>query len=299
MTEMIDTVAMYFSFPFVQYAFLAGVAIALSSSMLGVTLVLKRFSYIGDGLSHVAFGAMSVSAACKIVFEELSASAGEGSFLSKLFENDIVLVLPITVIAAILILCARDSSKIKGDASVAMISVGSLALGYFVMNIFSPPSNLSGDVCSTLFGSTLILTLTKVDMVLSVVISLLVVCFFVFFFNRIFAITFDPDFAFACGTPTRLLNIVMASVIAVIIVLAMNLVGTLLISALIIFPPISAMMVSKSFKGVTALSCVVSVFGAAAGILVSIVAGTPVGSTIVIINIVCFVICKLISIFQK
>ncbi len=280
MSDLFQNLAMYFSFPFVQYAFIAGIMIALASSLLGVTLVLKRFSYIGDGLSHTAFGAIALASVFKIA-------------------NDTWFVLPVTIICAILILCVRENSKVKGDASVAMISVGALAFGYLILNIFSPPANLSGDVCSTLFGSTLILTLTKTDVIFSVVFSLIIILFYVVFYNRIFAITFDEEFAFASGTPTKLLNIVMATVIAVIIVLAMNLVGSLLISALIIFPAISSMLVFKSFKQVTIFSCVFSVTGAASGILISIVAGTPAGSTIVMIDILCFGICKLISAIKK
>ena len=271
---ILNTIKTYFSFSFVVYAFVAGIMISLSSSLLGVTLGLKRFSYIGDGLSHTAFGAMAVAKVKKMT-------------------NTTLFVLPVTMICAILILCAKENSKIKGDASVAMISVGSLAAGYFLMNIFSPSTNLSGDVCSTLFGSTLILTLTKTDMILSVVISALVIIFFVIFYNRIFAITFDENFSFACGTNTKLVNIILASVIAVIIVLAMNLVGTLLISALIIFPAVSSMLVCKSFKKVTVFACVISVFSAITGILAAIIWSTPVGPTIVIVDILCFAVCKI------
>lgn len=274
MISLFETLRNYFSFSFVVYAFVAGIMIALSSSLLGVTLVLKRFSYIGDGLSHTAFGAMAVASILKI-------------------SNSTVFVLPVTMVCAILILCAKESSKIKGDASVAMISVGALAVGYFLLNIFSPSVNLSGDVCSTLFGSTLILTLTKFDMILSVVISALVILFFVIFYNKIFAITFDEDFSFACGIKTKLINMVLASVIAVIIVLAMNLVGTLLISALIIFPAVSSMLIFKSFKMVTIFACGISVFCAVTGILIAILEGTPVGPTIVIIEIICFFICRI------
>lgn len=280
MSDLFQNLAMYFSFSFVKYAFIAGIMIALSSSLLGVTLVIKRFSYIGDGLSHTAFGAMALASVFKLA-------------------SNTWFVLPVTVICAIVILCAKENSKIKGDASVAMISVGALAFGYLIMNIFSPPANLSGDVCSTLFGSTLILTLTKSDVIFSVVFSALVILFYIIFYNRIFAITFDENFAFASGTKTRLLNVVMATVIATVIVLAMNLVGTLLISALIIFPAISSMLVFKSFKKVTVFACVFSVIGAASGILISIIAGTPVGSTIVMIDILCFVICKIISLISR
>ncbi len=277
MISLFETLRNYFSFSFVVYAFVAGIMIALSSSLLGVTLVLKRFSYIGDGLSHTAFGAMAVASILKI-------------------SNSTVFVLPVTMVCAILILCAKESSKIKGDASVAMISVGALAVGYFLLNIFSPSVNLSGDVCSTLFGSTLILTLTKFDMILSVVISALVILFFVIFYNKIFAITFDEDFSFACGIKTKLINMVLASVIAVIIVLAMNLVGTLLISALIIFPAVSSMLIFKSFKMVTIFACGISVFCAVTGILIAILEGTPVGPTIVIIEIICFFICRIFGV---
>lgn len=279
MMELFETIQMYFGYSFVRYAFFAGIMIALSSSLLGVTLVLKRFSFIGDGLSHTAFGAIAIASVLKIA-------------------NATLFVMPVTVICAILILGAKESAKIKGDASIAMISVGALAFGYFILNLFSSGANLSGDVCSTLFGSTLILTLTKTDMWISVIFSLLVIIFYVVFYNRIFAITFDENFAFACGTKTKLMNIVMASVIAIIVVLAMNLVGSLLISALIIFPAISSMLVFKSFKNVTIFSCVLSVIGTVLGILIAIVSGTPVGSTIVIIDITFFAVCKIISMIK-
>lgn len=280
MNEIIKSIEIYFSFSFVKYAFIAGTMIALSSSLLGVILVLKRFSYIGDGLSHTAFGAMAIASVLRI-------------------SNDTIFVLPITILCAIIILCANENSKIKGDASVAMISVGALAVGYFLMNLFSPPANLSGDVCSTLFGSTLILTLTKTDMILSIVISSIVIIFFVLFYNKIFAITFDENFSHACGINTKLLNIIIASVIATIIVLAMNLVGTLLISALIIFPAISSMLIFKSFKNVTIFACIFSILCSSLGILISIIGATPVGSTIVIIEIIIFIICKFFSFLKR
>ena len=273
---MIESLKMYLEFPFVRYAFLAGTMIALASSLLGVTLVLKRFSYIGDGLSHAAFGAMAIASVLKL-------------------SNSTLFVLPVTVVCAVLILCAKESSKIKGDASVAMISVGALAFGYFIMNIFSPPANLSGDVCSTLFGSTLILTLTKAEVLLCTVLSLLVVLIFICFYNRIFAVTFDENFAKATGTNADGYNLMIAVIIAVIIVLAMNLVGSLLISALVIFPALSAMRVFKSFKAVTIASAVIAVVCALAGILISILAGTPVGSTIVAAMAIVFLICSFLE----
>lgn len=280
MTELFETIRMYFTFSFVRYAFIAGIMIALVSSLMGVTLVLKRFSYIGDGLSHTAFGAMALASVLKI-------------------SHNTIFVLPVTVLFAILILCAKENSKIKGDASVAMISTGALAIGYFLMNIFSPPANLSGDVCSTLFGSTLILTLTKSDMIFSVIIAALVIILFLYFYNRIFALTFDEDFSNTCGTNTKIVNIIFAAVIATVIVLAMNLVGTLLISALIIFPAVSSMLIFKSFKNVTIFSCIFSVTGTIIGLLISVISGTPVGATIVVIDIVIFAGCLMFSKFRR
>jgi len=268
---MINTLVQYFNYSFVQYAFIVGILISLCSSLLGVTLVLKRFSFIGDGLSHVAFGAMSIAAVLNL-------------------SNNMYLVLPFTVIAAILLLKSGKNTKIQGDAAVAMISVASLAIGYLIMNIFSSSANLSGDVCSTLFGSTSILTLKKSEVVLCVVLSLAVIVAFIIFYNKIFAVTFDESFAQAVGTHAGIYNLVISIIIAVIIVLAMNLVGSLLISALIIFPALSAMRVFKSFKTVTICSAIISLFCSVSGLLISILAGTPVGSTIVAADLIVFIL---------
>ena len=273
---MIETIGMYLQFPFVRYALIVGVLIALCSSLLGVTLVLKRFSFIGDGLSHVAFGAMAIAGILHLT-------------------DDMLFAMPVTVLCAILLLRTGQNTKIKGDAAIAIISVGALAVGYLLLNLFSTSSNLSGDVCSTLFGSTSILTLTKAEVWLCAILSTVVVIIFLLFYNRIFAVTFDEDFARAAGTRVEAYNLLIAVVIAVIIVLAMNLVGSLLISALIIFPAMSAMRVFKSFRSVTICSAVLSVCCALTGILVSIVAGTPVGSTIVAVDIAAFLICSLIA----
>lgn len=276
MNAMMEKLTLYWTFPFVRYALAVGILIALCSSLLGVTLVLKRFSFIGDGLSHVAFGAMSIAAILQI-------------------KNEMPLVMVITVICAILLLRTGQNAKIKGDSSIAMISVGSLALGYLMMNLFGTSSNLSGDVCSTLFGSTSILTLSQSEVWLCAAISLAVIAIYVFFYNKIFAVTFDENFAKATGVRAERYNLLIAVVIAVIIVLAMNLVGSLLISALIIFPALSAMRLCKSFLSVTVFSAVVSALCAGVGILISILAGTPVGSTIVAAQIVVFGLCSLIS----
>ena len=276
MIMLIEKLELYFQYPFVRYALIVGVLIALCSSLLGVTLVLKRFSFIGDGLSHVAFGAMAVAMVLSLT-------------------NTMVLILPVTVLSAILLLRTGKNARIKGDAAVAMISVGALAIGYLIMNLFSTSANLTGDVCSTLFGSTSILTLTMSEVWLCVGMSVLVIAIFILFYNKIFAITFDESFATATGTKANLYNLLIAVVIAMVIVLAMNLVGSLLISALIIFPALSAMRVFKSFRAVIVCSAVLSVACAAVGILVSILAGTPVGSTIVATDIVAFALFSLIG----
>lgn len=266
---MIDKLIFYFQYPFVRYALIVGVLIALCSSLLGVTLVLKRFSFIGDGLSHVAFGAMAVASVLN-------------------FTNNMIFILPVTVICAVLLLRTGQNTKIKGDSAIAMISVGALAIGYLLMNLFATGPNLSGDVCSTLFGSTSILTLARGQVVLCSILSVAVVVVFVTFYHKIFCVTFDEIFAKATGMKTDFYNLLIAIITAVIIVLAMNLVGSLLISALVIFPALSAMRVYKTFFGVTVCSVVLSVICAVIGILLSILAGTPVGSTIVATDIVAF-----------
>ncbi len=280
MMAMIEKILFYLQYPFVRYALIVGVLIALSSSLLGVTLVLKRYSYIGDGLSHVAFGAMSVASVLKLT-------------------NQMVLILPVTILCAVLLLRTGQNSKIKGDAAIAMLSVGALAFGYLVMNVFSTSANLSGDVCSTLFGSTSILTLTSREVVLCAALSFLVVCLFIVYYQKIFAVTFDENFARASGTDADRYNLLIAITVAVIIVLAMNLVGSLLISALVIFPALSAMRLFHNFKSVTICSALLSVTCALLGILASILAGTPVGSTIVAADAIAFGLCSLIAAVQR
>ena len=266
----------YFSFPFVRYAFTVGILISLCSALFGVTLVLKRYSFIGDGLSHVAFGALAIATV-------LGAS------------NNMLVIMPITVAAAILLLRMGQNAKIKGDAAIAMISVGALAVGYLLLNIFPSSANISGDVCSTLFGSTLILTLSKTDVWVCVIMALLVILAYCFFYNKIFAVTFDENFTRAIGVKTQAYNLLIATVTAVVIVLAMRLVGSLLIAALIIFPALSAMRVFKRFKQVVIASALISVCASAAGLVVSILYSTPVGATIVAIDIVFFAVFSIVG----
>ena len=266
----------FVNYPFVRYAFVVGLLIALCASLLGVTLVLKRFSFIGDGLSHVAFGAMAVAAVTGLT-------------------NKMIIVLPVTVLSAILLLRTGQNTKIKGDAAVAMISVGALAVGYMLMNVFPSSSNISGDVCSTLFGSISILTLRKSDVALCVVMAVIVILMFLLFYHKIFAVTFDESFAQASGISANGYNLLIAVITSMIIVLAMNLVGSLLISALIIFPALSAMRLFRSFRSVIICSAVISVICAGAGIILSILFSTPVGSTIVVADMVVFFLFSLIA----
>lgn len=272
MINIFSRLAEYFSYDFVIYAFIVGILVALCSALFGVVLVLKRFSFIGDGLSHVAFGAMAVAAVIGVT-------------------DNMLIVLPVTVCSAIILLRTGQNAKIKGDAAVAMISVGALATGYLLMSVFSASANVAGDVCSTLFGSFSILTLSSTDLWLCLTMSAAVLLMFVLFYNRIFSVTFDERFSRAVGLNTSLYNLLVAVVIAVIIVLAMKLVGSLLISALIIFPALSAMRVCKSFRTVVLFAAVLSVLSAALGIIASILLSTPVGPTVVCTDIVAFFIC--------
>ena len=276
MIEFFQSIADCFQYQFVWYAFIVGILVALCSSLLGVTLVLKRFSFIGDGLSHMAFGAMAVAAVVGLT-------------------NNMIISMPVTIIAAVLLLRTSQNSRIKGDAAVAMLSVGALAIGYLLMNLFPTSSNVSADVCTTLFGSVLILTLSTAEVWISVGLAVLTGLVYIFFYHKIFAVTFDENFARATGVKANIYNLLIAVVTAVIIVLSMNLVGSLLISALIIFPALSAMRVFKSFKSVTVSSAIISVVCAASGLLISIVAGTPIGPTIVAVDIIVFFIFFLVG----
>ncbi len=277
---MIDTLVTYLSYPFVQYALIVGVLVALCASLLGVSLVLKRFSFIGDGLSHVAFGALAVATILHV-------------------SNELIVMIPITVLAAVLLLGASNNAMIKGDASIAMISVGALAFGYLVLSKFSGSTNVSADVCSTLFGATSILTLTITDVWVCIVMSILVIFVFAFFYNKIFAVTFDETFSEATGIRAKVYNYMIAIITALVIVLAMELVGSLLVSALIIFPALSAMRLFKSFRAVTLCSAVIAVIGTTVGMLISILASTPVGASIVAVDVVIFALFSLAGIFRR
>lgn len=276
MTDLPGTLGTYLAYPFVRNALLAGLLIALAAALLGVTLVLRRLSYIGDGLSHVAFGTMAVAGALN-------------------FADRLALSLPATAVCAVVLLRSGRGAKVRGDAALAMLSAGALALGYLLMNLRPGTSNVAGDVCSTLFGSTSILTLAPSDVRLCAALSLAVAAFFALFRNRVFEVVFDPDFARTAGTRTAFWETALAVLSAVVIVLAMRLVGTLLISALLVFPAAGALRVCRSFRATLLCAAATGVLCALAGILAAILAGTPVGSTIVAADLLAYLLLGLLG----
>lgn len=277
--SIFEKLGYYLSFDFVKYALVVGVLISLCCGILGVTLVLKRYSMIGDGLSHVAFGATTIAAVVGLA--------------------DMYFMLPITVIVAILLVRMTNKGKVKNDSAIAMLSVGALAIGYLLVNLFSTSANISGDVCSTLFGSTSILTLSTLDVWLSVALAVVLLVYFVFFHNKIFAVTFDEGFSKATGMKTNLYNDILAVIVGIVIVLAMKLVGSLLISALIVFPALSAIRLFKSYKMVIIFASIISVINSVLGILISMLWGTPVGATIVVIDIFVYIVCWCVDVILK
>jgi len=279
-TDLIVRLGSYFSYPFVRYALIAGLLVSLCASLFGTTLVLKRFSFIGDGLSHVAFGSMAVASALGVKY-------------------NMAVVLPITVLAAVLLLRTGQKARLKGDASLAILSVSALALGYLCINLFSPSSNLSGDVCGTLFGASSILTVSRTEVFLCLLLALLVLGFYLFFYHRIFSVTFDEEFAQGSGLNADAYNLIIAVVTAVIIVIAMRLVGSLLITALVIFPAVSAMRLLKSYRHVAVFSAVFSLITAGSGMLLSILFSTPVGATMVAAQLAGYLLCQLPAVLQK
>ena len=269
--NMLEQLQLYFSYDFVRYAFIAGILISLCAGLLGVVLVLKRYAMIGDGLSHVAFGAMAIAAVLGFA--------------------PMTVALPVTVAVAILLLLAGEKQLIKGDSAIAMLSAGSLAVGYLLLNLFpsSDTGSLSGDVCASLFGSTSMMTLSNTDVWLCVGLSVAVIGFFVIFYHKIFAVTFDEGFATSSGVRVRAYNFLIAAISGVVIVLAMKLVGALLISSLIIFPALSAMRVFRSFRSVVICSAVISVVGSLTGLLAALLLSTPTGASVAVVHIIIFI----------
>ena len=278
--SLFSTLYDYLQYPFVINAIIVGAFISVCASLLGVTLVLKRFSYIGDGLSHVAFGAMAIAAVLN-------------------FSDNMPFMLAITMVCAVFLLKTGQRRLVKGDASLAMLSVSSMAIGYLLLNVSSSSTNISGDVCTTLFGSTSILTLSKHDVWLCILLSGFAILLYVLFYNKIFAVTFDERFSTAVGTPASIYNLGIALATAVIIVLAMKLVGSLLVTAIVIFPAISAMRLFKTFRSVSIFAAIFSLVCSILGTFISILASTPVGSTIVAVDLSFYLICWLISAVKK
>ena len=271
-----EKLTLYLSYPFVQYALLVGMLIALCSALLGVTLVLRRMSFLGDGLSHAAFGAMSLAAVVNL-------------------SDDMLLVLPLTVGCAVVLLCGGEKWNLQGDSAIAMVSVSALAIGYLLMNLFSSSVNLSGDVCTTLFGSTSILTLRLWEVWLCVGLSIAVVALFVLCYHKIFAVTFDESFSRATGTRTELYNTLLAVLTAITVVLGMRMMGALLISSLIIFPALSAMCLCRSFKSVVVTSAAISVICFLLGLMSSYFLETPTGASIVVADLICYALFRLLG----
>ena len=276
-----ETLIHYFFYPFVRYAVIAGILISLCAGLLGVVLVLKRYAMIGDGLSHVAFGAMAVAAVLGFA--------------------PMTVALPVTVAVAVLLLLAGEKQLIKGDSAIAMLSAGSLAVGYLLLNLFpsSDTGSLSGDVCASLFGSTSMMTLSNTDVWLCVGLSVAVIGFFVVFYHKIFAVTFDEGFATSSGVKVRAYNFLIAAVSGIVIVLAMKLVGALLISSLIIFPALSAMRLFRSFRSVILCSAVISVMGSLTGLLAALLLSTPTGASVAVVHIVIFLVFTLLGKFRR
>ena len=274
--NIFEKIAYYFQeFDFVRRALIVGGLISLCCAILGVTLVLKRYSMIGDGLSHVAFGAMTIAMVLTIA--------------------DMYVMLPITILVAIFLIRMTNKGKVKNDSAIAMLSVGALAFGYLIVNLFSSSANVSTDVCSSLFGMSSILNLNTFEVWLCVGLTIFLLAFFVIFHNKIFTTTFDENFANATGVRTAVYNNIIAIIIGIVIVLAMKLVGSLLISALIVFPALSAIRLFKSYKMVIIFASIIGVVNSILGILIAIIWGTPVGATIVIVDIFTYFVCWLVD----
>ena len=270
---MTETLLEMLSYPFMVRAFVVGILVALCSALLGVSLVLKRYSMIGDGLSHVGFGAMAVAAAANAA--------------------PLAVAIPVVIVAAVLLLRISGSSRIKGDAAIALISTSSLAIGVMVISM---TTGMNTDVYNYMFGS--ILAMSREDVALSVTLAVVVLALYIFFYQKIFAITFDETFARATGVKAGLYNTLIAVLTAVTIVLGMRMMGALLISSLIIFPALTAMLACRTFRSVTIHAAVISVVCLAAGLLMSYLGGTPAGASVVMANIAALILYSLAGLIR-
>ena len=266
---MADELIAVFSYPFMQRALIVGVLVSLCAALLGTSLVLKRYSMIGDGLSHIGYGALSVAAVMNVA--------------------PLKLALPVVIIAAFILLRLSESSKMNGDSAIAFFSTTALAVGILV----SSKAGLTNDVSHYMFGS--ILAMTKGDVILSVVLSVIVILAYVVLYNRIFSVTFDETFARATGVNAGIYNMIFAVLTAVTVVLGMMMMGALLISSLIVIPTLTSVRVCKSFRGVVLTSGAVSVVSFLAGMMISLLFNTAPGASIVIVNVVFFLIFSVVG----
>ena len=270
----IEPLVEMFSYTFLVRAVIVGLLVSLCASLLGVSLVLKRYSMIGDGLSHVGFGALALATALNLA--------------------PLTVSIPIVVLAAFLLLRLSENSAIKGDAAIALISTASLALGVVVISM---TTGMNTDVCNYLFGS--ILAMSKTDVYLSITLSVVVLTLFILFYHKIFAVTFDETFAKATGTKTGMYNMLIALLTAITIVLGMRMMGALLISALIIFPALTSMRLCKRFMTVTISAAVISVICFFIGVVISYLYAIPTGASVVMVNIIAFCLFGLINIIKQ
>lgn len=270
---MLEMVMEMMSYPFMLRAFIVGILVSLCAALLGVSLVLKRYSMIGDGLSHVGFGAMAIATAFNVA--------------------PLSVAIPVVVLAAFFLLRIKEDTRMKGDAAIAMISTGSLAIGVMVISM---TTGMNTDVSNYMFGS--ILAMSNSDVIMSVILSIIVLVLYVLFYNKLFAVTFDEKFAQATGVRANMYNTLLAVLTAITIVLGMRMMGTLLITALIIFPALSAMCICKNYKGVVILATVFAVICFAVGLMVSYVYATPTGASVVIMNMIVLVFCNLMKLFR-
>jgi len=278
---MINTLIEMFSYTFLVRAVIVGLLVSLCAALLGVSLVLKRYSMIGDGLSHVGFGTLAIATAIK----GSPFILGLPVIGAALTASPLAVSIPIVVLAAFLLLRISETGKIKGDAAIALISTSSLAVGVVVISL---TTGMNTDVCNYMFGS--ILAMRKEDVTLSVVLAIAVIVLFVLFYNKIFAVTFDENFAKATGVKTGLYNMLIAFLTAVTVVLGMRMMGALLISSLVIFPALTAMRLCKKFKTVTICSALVSVVCFFIGVVISYTKGMPTGASVVLVNIAAFLL---------
>ncbi len=270
---MLDTLFSMFSYTFMQRALIVGLLVSPCAALLGVSLVLKKYSMIGDGLSHVGFGALSVALV--------------------LGASPLKISVPIVVLAAFLLLQLNEKSRVGGDAAIAMVSTSSIAVGVIVASL---ANGMSADIYDFMFGS--ILSMTDSDLKLSLILSAAVLILFVLFYRRIFSITFDESFAHAAGTKTRVYTMLIALLTAVTIVVGMRIMGTMLISSLIIFPALTAMQLFRSFRGVTICAAIVSLVAFSLGLIASFLLSLPTGACIVLCNLLLFCLFRFFGKFK-